>query len=398
MLLIVFAIVAGCTGAATRHRVSGLTTTTLPRFTTTTAPRTIATAPVLPGPDVQRLLNDERRTYGSPGALAVVQIGHRHWFVSSGSADIHGTEITSRTRFRIASITKPLLAALVLDAASRHELSLDDVVNELLPGLLRPDQPITMRMLLNHTSGVFDEANDGNPGADIKRLNSPQLRHQARQLIARRRAGQRVVYPDHLLVALAETHPRYFAPGSSYHYSRTDYQLAAMVLEHVTHSSLATLMSTRIAEPLGLRHTTLAPTDLGSPELRGYGTNLTPGELVDLTDDLTLFGNGGSGGVIATAEDVLTTMRAIVSGRLLSVAQVDDMKMPTVQSKNLYGLGLITYHLTCGVFYGHEGGVAGTASIAIVSTRGDIGAVIALNWRGSKDPQLPALADKLLCT
>ncbi len=393
-----FAIVSGCTGAVTRHPVSRITTTTGPRFVTTTAKRTIAAAPVLPGPDVQRLLNDERRTYGSPGALAVVQIGDRHWFVSSGTADTQGTEITSRTRFRIASITKPLVAALVLDAASRHELSLDDVVNELLPGLLRPDQPITVRMLLNHTSGVFDEASDGNPGTDVKRLINPQLRHQERQLLARRRAGQRVVYSDQLLVALAETHPRYFAPGTSYHYSRTDYQLAAMVLEHVTHSSLSTLMSTRIAGPLGLRHTTLAPADLGSPELRGYGPNRTPGELVDLTDDLTLFGNGGSGGVMATADDILIILRAIVSGRLLPAVQVDDMKTATVQSKNLYGLGLITYHLTCGVFYGHEGGVAGTASIAIVSNRGDMGAVIALNWRGSRDPQLPALADKLLCT
>ena len=371
---------------------------TRPRFITTTARRTIITVPKLPGPDVQSLLDKERQSYGSPGALAVVQIGQRRWFASSGTADIHGTEITSRTRFRIASITKPMVAALVLDSASRHELSLDDVVNELIPGLLRSDQPITVRMLLNHTSGVFDEANDGNLSADVKRLTGPRLRRQARQLIARRRAGGRVVYPDQLLVALAETHPRYFAPGSSYHYSRTDYQLAAMVLEHVTHSPLATLISTRIAAPLGLRNTTLAPDDLGPPELRGYRTNGTAGVLVDVTDDLTLFGNGGSGGVIATAEDVLTTMRAILSGRLLSMAQVDDMKMPTAQSKYLYGLGLISYHLTCGAFYGHEGGVAGTASMAIVSTHGESAAVIALNWRGARDPHLPALADKLLCT
>ena len=396
--MLVFAIFTGCTGAATHHRVVEIATTIQPKFITTTALRTTVTAPVSPGPDVQLLLNDERQSYPSPGALAAVRIGHRHWFVSSGTADTHGTAISNQTRFRIASLTKPMVAALVLDAAARHELSLDDVVNELLPGLLRPDQPITVRMLLNHTSGVFDEANDGNPGADGKRLNNFQLRRQVSQLVARRRAGGRVVYSDRLLVALAETHARYFPPGISYHYSRTDYQLAAMVLEHVTHSSLATLMSTRITVPLGLRHTTVAPTDLGSPELRGYGTNRSPGGLVDLTDDLSLFGNGGSGGVIATADDVLTIMRAIVSGRLLSVAQVDDMKMPTVQSTNLYGLGLITYHLTCGVFYGHEGGVAGTASIAIVSNSGDSGVVIALNRRDGSDPQLLSLAQKLLCS
>jgi hypothetical protein len=62
-----------------------------------------------------------------------------------------------------------------------------------------------------------------------------------------------------------------------------------------------------------------------------------------------------------------------------------------------YGLGLATYSLTCGTFFGHEGGVNGTASIAIVSPNGDGGVVVALNLRSGDDPGLPALADGMLC-
>ena len=128
--------------------------------------------------------------------------------------------------------------------------------------------------------------------------------------------------------------------------------------------------------------------------MRGYGTSTADGSLVDLTDDLLAFGNGGNGGIISTADELLAMMQAIVSGRLLPDELVAEMKKPNRQS---YGLGLGTYNLSCGTFHGHEGGVNGTASIAIVSPDGDAGVVIALNLRSGDDPGLPALADRMLC-
>jgi D-alanyl-D-alanine carboxypeptidase len=88
-------------------------------------------------------------------------------------------------------------------------------------------------------------------------------------------------------------------------------------------------------------------------------------------------------------------LRAIVSGELLPADLVAEMKKP---SREYYGLGLATYRLTCGTFYGHQGGVNGTASIALVSDDGADGVVIALNLRSGEDPRLPALADDMLCT
>lgn len=398
VLLVLFAL-AGCQRDSAPTTTARPSTSTMAASTTSTSTTVVvSTTQTRPARnDLQSLLDVARTTYGAPGALAVVRLGDESWAGVSGEADLTGTRITGATRFRIASITKPIVAALVLDAVSRGELSLDAVVADLLPGLVRADPPITVRMLLDHTSGVFDEGNEGDPVTDIGRIADAAIKAEAQDLLARYLAGESIIAPDRVLVAMAETHDRYFPPGEGYHYSNTNYQLAGMVLEQVTGDTLDHLLRTRIVEPLGLRHTTLAPPDVASPELRGYGTSGTDDSLVDITDDLTFFGNGGNGGIISTGDELLTIMQAIVAGKLLPPELVTHMEQPTFQSNGSYGLGLATYYLTCGVYYGHEGGVNGTASIALVSPDAQNGVVIALNLRNGSDPHLPALADQFVC-
>jgi D-alanyl-D-alanine carboxypeptidase len=327
----------------------------------------------------------------------LVRDGERTW-ASSGTADVAGTPIDEATRFRIASITKPLVGALVLGAVDRGEVSLDADVGDLVPGLLQSDSTVTVRQLLDHTSGIADASNDfsslDDVAAAIERIADPALREEARETLRQAVAGERAMASDRVIVALSETFDRYFLPGMGYHYSNTNYQLAAMVLEAVTGKSLDALLAERIVAPLELRLTTVAPPDLGAPEMRGYGTSTADGSLVDLTDDLSFFGNGGNGGIISTPDELLTMMRAIVGGELLSADMTAAMKKPGLGS---YSLGLATYTLSCGTFHGHEGGVNGTASIAIVSPDGADGVVIALNLLGADDPKLTALADVMLC-
>lgn len=346
--------------------------------------------------DRQALLDQERERYGSLGGLAVVRDEDGQWSGVSGVADLRQTEIDRDTRFRVGSITKPITSALILDAVANGELSLDAVVSDLVPGALRDSPPITVRMLLDHTSGVFDQTNQGRSG-DIDRLPDPQLRAEARSLIRRYADGEPVIAPDRLLVALAETHDRYFDPGTGYHYSNINYQLAAMVLEAVTGTSLAALLEERIVEPLDLEHTTIAPPDTESPELRGHLPGHRDGQVVDVTDDLIAYGNGGNGGVLSTGDELLTITQAIVSGRLLPPPLVADMAAMTLQSNGTYGLGLMKFDLSCGTFYGHTGRVSGTVSIALAETHGSRGAVIAFNLASETDPRLPELTDRLLC-
>jgi D-alanyl-D-alanine carboxypeptidase len=346
--------------------------------------------------DRQALLDRGREVYGSPGGLAVVYDEDGQWFGASGEADLAGTEIGLATRFRIGSITKPIVAALVLDAVADGDIALDDTVSDLVPGELRADPPISVRMLLDHTSGVFDQLNEGSP-ADIDRLPDAEMRTEARSLVRRYADGEQVIAPDRLLVALAETHDRYFPPGTGYHYSNTNYQLAVMVLEAATGAPLADLMRERIVRPLGLEHTTVAPSDIESPSLRGYTPGRRDGTFNDITDDLIGFGNGGNGGIISTGEELLTIIRAIVSGRLVRPPLLTEMTTMTSQSNSTYGLGLAMYELSCGTFFGHGGSVNGTVSLALADASANRAAVIAFNLVSPTDPELPALADDLLC-
>jgi D-alanyl-D-alanine carboxypeptidase len=325
--------------------------------------------------------------------VAVLRLGGTEWRATSGRADVDGTPITATTRFRIASITKTIVAALVIDAVRRGELGLDDVVGDLLPGLLREDPPVTVRQLLDHTSGIFDPSNEGDP-ADVERLPS-DLRAEAQDLLARYAAGEPVVAPAELWISLAEVHGRYFEPGTDYHYSNMNYQLAGLVLQEVTGMTLADLLRDRIVEPLDLHHTTLAPVDAASPEFRGYEALDGSGSLTDVTDNLFFFGNGGSGGIVSTPDELLTIMQAIAGGEFASPELLLEQTTPNLAG---YGLGIATYSLACGrTALGHEGLVDGTRSIALVSPDGADGVVVAFNLRSESDPLLPYLAGRAIC-
>ena len=348
--------------------------------------------------DATILLDEARETYGAPGAMAYLDVGGAPWFGTSGAADLEGAEMTPTTRFRIASITKSVVAFLVMDAVNRGELSLDDVVSRYVGEPLRPEPPITVRMLLDHTSGIFNVGDEGDIAADIDALTDPALKAQALDLGARYLAGEPVRMTAELYVALAETHERYAEPGEDYHYSNPNYQLAVMVLEETTGSSFDELLRTRLVEPLGLEHTTTAPADSGLPEMHGYMPDATTGELTDQTDAFLTLGNGGSGGVISTPEELFRIMQAIVAGDLLPPALAADMKDATLQSDLEYGLGLGRYDLSCGTFYGHQGSVSGTQSIALMSDEDAAGVVLVFNLVDDTDPGLLALAESMVCS
>jgi D-alanyl-D-alanine carboxypeptidase len=387
--------VAVACGGSSESRDSAAVTVTSASPESTAPATTRTTQPIVV--DRVALVEDARNRYGSLGAIATVRDAGGEWFTASGSADMAGTPIDQSTRFRIASITKPVTATLVLDAVNRGELSLDDIVSDLAPGALKPEPPTTVRMLLDHTSGLFNVGDEGDVVADIANLTDPAMRAEAEDLAARYLAGERVTIPAPMFVALADTHDRYFEPGTGYHYSNANYMAAAMVLEEATGTSLADLVSARLVAPLGLEHTSIAPADASTPELHGYRANADDGLLVDLTDDLLAVGNGGSGGIISTAGELLTIMQSIVSGWLLPPTLVAEMKQATAASDKSYGLGLATYYLSCGTFYGHGGSIDGTNSIAIVTPDGAHGTVIVFNVQREPPPDLLPLAESLLC-
>lgn len=346
--------------------------------------------------ELEQLIVSTLEGYGSPGGFVLLHRDGTEVFAAAGSATSDGGEITPDSTFRIASISKPIVAALVMSQIEAGALALDDSLSSHLPGVVSEDDEITLRMLLDHSSGIFDPQ-DGDPIGDIPKLTDPELRREAAEVLERYLAGEQVVASDRLVVAMAEAHPHYFEPGSGFHYSNTNYQVLGMVLASATGDTLQGLFGRVIARPLGLIDTAFAPPDLNTPDIHGYGISADDGRLIDLTDDVVTFGNGASGGVVSTPIELLTMMRAIVAGDLIGEESMREMRGGTPQSGFAYGLGLAAYETGCGLFYGHEGGVNGMASIAMSSTDGSDAVVIGLNMRGAEDPGLPVLANELLC-
>ena len=399
-------LLAACGSATTGSTATSAATATAAETIPTTLGATSTTAPA-----DWRLsaLDRARAAYGAPGAVAFLFLGDERWAGAVGAADLAGTRAEVAMRFRAGSITKTIVAAIILDLVDRGLVDLDQSVEGSLPGVLRPDQPVTVRQLLDHTSGIFDWGNAGDPVADAAAIADPDLRAEAAGLLAAYLAEEPVRVPDRILVALAETHPRYFAAGTGWHYSNPNYQVAGMVVEAVTGQSLASILEDAIAAPLGLESFSLAPADESSPQLRGYALLSTDrhepvahpedGDLFDFTDDLSLFGNGGNGGLLTTAEDLGRFLRDLLAGRVLAPRLLEEMKEASAPAHSLgigYGLGLLAVELSCGTFYGHDGSVNGTASIALADEDGSRVVVVAMNATTAIFP-LASLADRLVC-
>ncbi|WP_372659944.1 serine hydrolase domain-containing protein [Amycolatopsis kentuckyensis] len=308
-------------------------------------------APALAAGSVQANLDVLTAQDGVPGAEAVIQDGHRTRVVRSGAGDVTtGKPFPRNGSFRAGSVTKSFVATVVLQLAGEGRVKLDAPVERYLPGLL-PDRRITVRQLLQHTSGIPDYLQEFD-------LSDPEaLRHRGAS-------------PEEL-VTLALKHPALFPPGTSWSYSNTNYIVAGMLAEKVTGRALGDLIAQRITRPLGLRDTYLprrGDEKLPDPHAVGY----TP-DLVDFSDfDATIA--GAAGGLVSTPADLDRFYGALLGGRLLRPAELAEMKRTVPADLGVpgarYGLGVGSIPLSCGEFWGHEGGIIGFTNLAGVGPGG----------------------------
>ena len=189
----------------------------------------------------------------------------------------------------------------------------------------------------------------------------------------------------------------YFEPGTGHHYSNVNYQLLRWRSRRRRVRTWR--RSCRSGWPdhshclrLGQRRPISACRTCGV-----YTKDPATGVLVDTTTDLLAVGNGGSGGIVSTAGDLLDLLEAIVSGDLLPARLREEMTAPTAYPNGTYGLGVVTFVLKCGDYLGHGGAIAGTHALALVSPDGAAGVVIAVNLRGDPEPNLLAAAEELIC-
>jgi D-alanyl-D-alanine carboxypeptidase len=308
---------------------------------------------------------------GLTGAVAVAVGPGFRWEGASGVADVKtGEALTQKHRFRIASVTKTFVAALVLQLVEEGVLELDGETAPIAEGA-------SVRQLLNHTAG-FPNFED-----DVIAMFEPYRQNPAH----RSELG-----PDEMLAAV-KAKPRRFPPGEGWSYSGSNFQILGLIVEDATGASLREELKRRIFDPLKLADTELPPD--GRPVTgmaRGYlppDNVLLPGpEIVDVTD-LDLPYNPAGGGMVSTARDVAAFLEALLGGRLLSSGSRAEL-LRTVPSdwpeSDAYGLGIerMTSLMgispsPCGPAWGHLGFSAGYGTIALASESGDRQVVLVTN-------------------
>src|SRR5262245_50277019 len=160
---------------------------------------------------------DEVVSDGVPGAILLVRDGDRTVRLTSGSARLAPrVRMEPNDRFRAGSITKSFVSTVVLELVGEGKLALSDTVERRLPGLVPNGDHITVRQLLNHTSGLYNYTDD------------PDLLRALTNL-----SSDRVFKPEELL-AMATSHPPLFKPGARWSYSNTNYIVLGLIVEAVT--------------------------------------------------------------------------------------------------------------------------------------------------------------------
>ena len=314
---------------------------------------------------------------GAPGVVLLVRDGRTTRRFTAGYGDVARKQpMLSSDHFKIASLTKSYTAAVVLQLADEGKLSLGDTVQRWLPGLVPNGDRITVRELLNHTSGVPEYENDA-------RFMKPYLNGHFGHYWAPRQ-----------LVRLAVSHKPLFAPGQTKisAYSNTNYVLAGLIVEAVTGESIGDELQRRIFGPLRLEDS-YYPTKPGlrRPFAHGYMVLEKPPAL-DVTG-LSPSLSPASGTIVSTADDVADFYRALLTGRLLPAALLRQMNTTISEGSKVdipgqrYGLGLERFPTACGPAWGHNGVIPGYVTYAFSTANGRRQAVLMVNHDAESLPR-----------
>jgi CubicO group peptidase (beta-lactamase class C family) len=256
---------------------------------------------------------------GAPGAsVLVLHEGKSIVRRAYGCADLeHRVAAVPATNYRLASLTKQFTAAAVLLLIEESRLSLDASIRAWLPSLPAAADPMTLRHLLTHTSGILDYED----------------------LIP---AGRRSQLHDADVLQLLESQDRtYFPPGTSYRYSNSGYALLALAAAAAAGMDFASVLRTRIFEPLGMHRTAAHEEGVSTIAHRAFGYSERHGQWVRTDQNLTS-AVLGDGGIYSSVDDWEKWDGALSDDRLLrpeSLRLAFTPATPTDDAAVQYGFG-----------------------------------------------------------
>ncbi|WP_276313958.1 serine hydrolase domain-containing protein [Nocardia huaxiensis] len=343
---------------------------------------------------------DEAVRAGFPGIQVVIDGPKGHRTLSAGVGDLGtGAPIPEHSQVRIGSNTKTFVATVLMQLVAEGKVQLDAPVETYLPGVITGNgndgNRITVRQLLQHTSGLPEYLIVGDPGY-APDPNSPRVEPGSEQ-------ARLVHYTPAELVRSALTLPPQFEPGAKSVYTNTNYILLGMLIERVTGRAYIDEIQTRILTPLGLRDT-YSPgsreTGIRGPHPRGY--HEIDGKRVDYTE-MDVSWADAAGDMIATPADLNTFFKALLDGKLVPAAQLAEMKK-TVPFDRMpgddYGLALIRHTTSCGTeVWGHGGSIMGFGTRNSVAPDGTAVVVTVNQLQGTEESStiVQQVLDAALC-
>lgn len=349
------------------------------------APSAHAAQPTRDHEATRTALRDLVEKGGLPGVAAKVQKGKEGWFAAAGHADTAtGRERSPGDHFRGASITKTFVATVLLQLEAEGRLSLDDTVERWLPGLVQGNgydgDQITLRRLLDHTSGIANYTDDPAFVHDAAGPGFPEHRYDT--------------HTPEELVAIALKYPPLPDPETKPVYSNTNFVIAGMVVEKATGRSYAQEITRRIIRPLKLRGTSFPGTSPHMPKPHPVGYSRLHQEAPDApvhdATEQNMTWLGAAGDVISTSGDLNRFQRALANGRLLPPKQMAKMFDEVPAGGGLgYGLGVEFAQLSCGVkVVGKSGRTNGSLSAMVGTQDGKHQLTFNINGDWLPDPSL----------
>ncbi|MFC8391137.1 serine hydrolase domain-containing protein [Streptomyces sp. NPDC057238] len=317
---------------------------------------------------------------------ALVRLGGTEgsWQGSSGVRDlVSGRAADPDARFRAGSTTKVVTAAAVLRLAAQGEVDLDASIERYLPGLLGPEfeEPVTVRNLLNHTSGIQSGVSWGNTFEE-------QYAHRRDTLTPQR------------VVESAVAKGPAFDAGEQQQYLNINYTILGMLIEKVTGHSYASEVARLVLRPARMRHTYFPGTDprIRGPHHHGYQAVSRPDgttRLVDVTE-WNVADRWAAGDMISTTADLERLVTALFSGRIVPEPQLREMfTVPAGIEGAAHSAGLTRLELQGTVYWGKSGARPGYSTMLAATEDLGFTLVYSLSDTDAKDTASNPVADRI---
>lgn len=305
-------------------------------------------------------LNDVVRAGDAAGLVVGVSRKGAVELVAFGWSDVNANRsIATEDVFRFASMTKTFTAVAVLQLVERGALTLDAPLSKVLPNYRSAHTDITVRQLLEHTSGIpnFTEF------AAFAGLESKDVEPET-------------------LTALFKDEPLDFGPGSRFAYSNSGYVLLGMIVEQLSGERFGDYLAVHVLEPAGMKRTAMCGDVPASwSVVRGYARD--PASGLKLATPISVRTPFAAGGLCGTASDVLRFWDALAHGKLVSPDSYRAMKEPGTLKEGIprgYGLGVGFSSVSARQVVGHDGGIAGFSTAMLRDDDEDVTAVVLCNY------------------